>query len=169
MPGRSSALLALLLALLLVAPAAPALAAKYTVGPAGSGKQFPSLAALFADPEVDLEPGDLVEVDGNATYAGTGQVGIKMRGDEGGAPGNPVRVRGLALNGKRPLLTMSSGDHVIKFERSNHVLFEGFEITGGGGGKKSCVQSEADGLVLRDLVIHDCPAHGRYRYGHPTD
>jgi len=148
------------LALLLSAPAAPAIAAKYTVGPAGSGKQYPSLSALFSAANVDLKPGDIVEVDGNATYTSSGDVGIKMRSDDGGAPGNPVRIVGLAINGKRPMLTMGSGDHVIKFEQSNHVVFEGFEITGGGGGKKSCVFSEAHDLVLRDLIIRDCPAHG---------
>lgn len=150
----------LTLAILFSAPAAPTFAAKYTVGPPGSGKQYPSLPALFSAPGVDLKQGDLVEVDGDATYSGSGAVGIKMGQDDGGAPGNPVRIVGVAINGKRPLLTMSSGDHVIKFERSNHVVFQGFEITGGGGGKKSCVFSEAHDLVLRDLVIHDCPAHG---------
>lgn len=148
------------LAFLLGTPVAPALAATYTVGPPGSGKQYTSLSALFSAANVDLKPGDVVQVDGNATYTSAGDVGIKMRSDDGGTPGNPVRIVGLAINGKRPLLTMSSGDHVIKFERSNHVVFQGFEIAAGGGGRKSCVFSEAHDLVLRDLLIRDCPAHG---------
>lgn len=55
-------------------------AATYTVG---AGGDYPHLNALFAGE--DLEPGDVVEVQGGATYAGD----IVMPASDGGAPGNP--------------------------------------------------------------------------------
>ena len=60
-------------------------AATYTVGP--SGRQYTQLSSLFGS--VNLEPGDIVLVDGNATYAG----GIVVGTDDDGAPGNPVTIR----------------------------------------------------------------------------
>lgn len=150
-PARAWALLACTLPL-------PSLAATtYTVGP-GGGRHYATLATLFA--QVNLQPGDVVLVDGNATYTASGSVGFRMDEDDGGAPGNPVRIIGVAIAGKRPHLTMSQGDHVLKIERAHHVLIQGFEISSGTGGNKSCVFSEADDVVLRDLLIHDCKAHG---------
>ena len=63
----------------------PLLAATYTVGP--SGRDYTQLSALVDD--VDLEPGDVVLVDGDATYGGD----IIVRSSDRGAPGNPVTFR----------------------------------------------------------------------------
>ncbi|WP_051176437.1 right-handed parallel beta-helix repeat-containing protein [Luteimonas mephitis] len=126
--------------------AAPA--ATYTVGP--SGRQYTQLSQLFNSR--DLAPGDIVLVDGNATYSGD----IVMRADDSGSPGRPVVVRWNRASGSsRPVL--QGGTHTIKFERANHVVFEGFEVR---GGSRTCVFSEADDITVRDSVIHDCPSHG---------
>ncbi len=123
-------------------------AATYTVGP--SGRQYTQLSQLFNSR--DLAPGDIVSVDGNATYNGDIVVGQ----DDGGAPGNPVIIRWNRASGStRPVL--QGGTHTIKFERANHVVFEGFEVR---GGSRTCVFSEADDITVRDSVIHDCPSHG---------
>ena len=130
----------------------PALAdaATYTVGP--SGRQFSQLTALFNSPSINLQPGDTVLVDGNATYAG----GIVVKEDDGGAAGNPVVIRWRRDPGtSRPKI--EGGVHTIKFQESDHVVFEGFEVT---GGSSSCVFNAADDVTVRDSVIHDCPAHG---------
>lgn len=133
--------------LLLLAPLS-AMAATYTVGP--SGRQYTQLTTLVNS--VNLAPGDVVLVDGNATYNG----GITVGDDDSGTATSPVTIRWTRGAGQtRPILR--GGTNTIKFEQSNHVVFEGFEVT---GGSNTCVFSESHGLVVRDNVIHDCPSHG---------
>lgn len=125
-----------------------AIAATYTVGP--SGRQYTQLSALVDS--VDLEPGDIVLVDGGATYSGN----IVVRSGDRGAPGNPVTFRwNRSVGATRPVL--SGGSHTIKFQQSNHVVFEGFDVR---GGTASCVFSEAHDVTVRDSIIRDCPSHG---------
>ncbi len=128
--------------------AVPAWAATYTVGP--SGRQYTQLSTVFTNN--DLQPGDVVEVDGGATYNG----GVVVNTDDGGSAANPVIIRWRAgSGGSRPKL--SGGIHTIKFQQSNHVVFEGFELT---GGTNTCLFNEANDVTVRDVVIHDCPGHG---------
>lgn len=123
-------------------------AATYTVGP--SGRQYVQLSTLVSN--VDLEPGDVVLVDGGATYSGNIVVGSNDRG----APGNPVTFRwNRAVGATRPVL--SGGSHTIKFQQSNHVVFEGFDVR---GGSSSCIFSEAHDVTVRDTIVRDCPSHG---------
>jgi len=136
---RSAALL-----ILLSAPSVQA--ATYQVGPT---RTHTTLNALFA--AVDLNGGDVVEVDGGLTYAG----GVIVPQADGGSPGNPVVIRGLRVNGQRPVL--ANGTNTIEFRRSDHVVFEGFEVT---GGSSRCVFVVAHEITLRDLLIRDCPGHG---------
>ena len=73
-----------------------------------------------------------------------------------GAAANPVVIRwNRAAGTTRPLL--QGGQHTIKFEQSNNVVFEGFEVT---GGSSTCIFSEADNVTVRDSLIRDCPSHG---------
>lgn len=138
---------ALLAGACLAAPAF-ALAATYTVGP--SGRQYSQLSTLVSS--VNLEPGDVVLVDGGATYSGNIVVGSNDRG----APGNPVTFRwNRAVGATRPVL--SGGSHTIKFQQSNHVVFEGFDVR---GGSSSCIFSEAHDVTVRDTIVRDCPSHG---------
>lgn len=125
-----------------------AFAATYTVGP--SGRQYTQLSALVDN--VDLEPGDVVLVDGGTTYNGN----IVVRSADRGAPGNPVTFRWNRSTGStRPVL--SGGSHTIKFQQSNHVVFEGFDVR---GGTSSCIFSEAHDVTVRDTIVRDCPSHG---------
>lgn len=124
-------------------------AATYTVGPPGSGAQYAQLDDVFE--QRDLAPGDVVSVRGGASYSG----GIVVDEDDGGAPGNPVVIRWDRAGGSRPRL--QGGAHTIKFEQSNHVVFDGFEVS---GGSSTCVFYEADDVTVRDAVVHACPAHG---------
>ncbi|NOT87524.1 MAG: right-handed parallel beta-helix repeat-containing protein [Lysobacter sp.] len=119
----------------------------FTVGPVG--RDYTQLYALFD--ANNLAPGDIVEVDGSALYGS-----VVVGDDDGGAPGNPVIIRWRRVAGAtRPAL--QGGLHTIKFQRSNHVVFEGFEVRGGGN---TCVFSEAHDVTVRDAVIHACPGHG---------
>jgi hypothetical protein len=119
----------------------PALATTYQVGPNRTLKTLGAVAS-------QLNPGDLVEVDGNATYTG----GIVL--GRPGAAGNPITVRGVRVNGKRPVL--SGGTNTIEIQGDHYVL-EGFEVT---AGTFRCVYHHSHDVTMRDLVVHDCAAHG---------
>lgn len=132
---------------LLAAVPLSAAAATYNVGP---GRQYTQLTTFFNS--VNLAPGDIVEVDGNASYAGN----IVVGDDDSGTQASPVTIRWRRVAGAtRPLL--SGGTHTIKFQQSNHIVFEGFEVT---GGSSSCIFSEAHNATVRDVYVHDCPSHG---------
>ena len=113
----------------------------YQVGP---GKAYANLQAVASS----LKPGDVVEVYGNTTYAG----GVRLSAQ--GSASNKIKIKGMRVNGKRPLL--SGGANTVEFA-GNHYVFEGFEIT---GGTSRCVFHHAHDITIRDSVIHDCPSHG---------
>ena len=134
------------IALLLLLSTAPVLAATYQVGPS---RPYPTLDALLDG--VDLAGGDLVEVDGGTTYPG----GVVIDEDDGGSAGNPVVFRGIRIAGQRPHI--AGGTNTVEFRQSDHVVFEGFEVT---GGSSRCILQGAHDVTVRDSVIHHCPAHG---------
>ncbi|AUX39367.1 hypothetical protein SOCE26_007560 [Sorangium cellulosum] len=121
--------------------ASPAMGATYEVGP---GKPYESLAAVAPR----LAAGDVVEVDGDTTYPG--DLTFKKSGTESAK----ITIRGVRVNGRRPLL--SGGTNTVVFG-GNHYILEGFEIT---GGARRCVFNRAHDITIRDVVVHDCPGHG---------
>ena len=125
-----------------VALASFAHAEVYQVGPGRTYTQLEDL--LQGEP---IQEGDVVEVDGDAMYQ-------PVLWDAGGEPGNPVTIRGLRVNGRRPVL--SGGTNTIELQ-ADHLVFEGFEVT---AGSFRCVFHHAHDVTIRDVYIHDCPAHG---------
>ena len=121
--------------------ATPAAATTYQVGP---GKPHPNLQSVAPL----LGPGDLVLVDGGATYPG----GVVL--DRAGTAAAPIVVRGVPVGGARP--RVSGGTNTIEV-RANHYVLEGLEIT---NGSFRCLYHHAHNVVARDLVIHGCAAHG---------
>jgi hypothetical protein len=121
--------------------AGPAGAATYAVGP---GRRFVDLQAVAPL----LRPGDRVEVDGGATYPG----GVVFR--ESGTRGAPITVVGRRAGERRPIL--AGGTTTLEI-RGDHFVLEGFEIT---GGASRCLFHHADDVLVRDVVIRDCPRHG---------
>ncbi|WP_437956195.1 hypothetical protein WME76_32725 [Sorangium sp. So ce119] len=113
----------------------------YRVGPTRTYKTLADVASRLA-------PGDVVEVDGNATYPG--DIWLK----KGGTANAKVTIRGVRANGKRPLL--KGGANTIQLN-ANHIVMEGFEVT---GGTSRCIFTHGHDLTIRDTVVHDCPAHG---------
>lgn len=120
----------------------------YRIGPSRADK-------AFADVVGKLNPGDTLYVDGNATYAAVAFT-------RPGTKAAPIVVQGLAADGKRPLI--SGGTNTVHFRSdepyahgADHYVFAGFEIT---GGSSRCLYHQSDDLTVRDVVIHDCPAHG---------
>jgi hypothetical protein len=116
-------------------------ATTYEVGP---GKAYADLFPL----QTILGPGDVVLVEGDAVYPG----GLDFEGS--GTASNPVLIKGVRKNGKRP--TISGGQKTVNLY-ANHVVFEGFEVT---GGSASCIVHQGDDITIRDTHVHDCPAHG---------
>lgn len=135
--GAASAILAFLWA-------SPAVAETYQVGP---GKPYTELTQI-AEAEL-LAPGDVVEVEGDHVYAG----GIHFKNS--GTPEAPITVRGVRVNGKRPLL--DGGAEYTVVLNGSHFVFEGFEIT---GPSDFCVVHKADQVTMRDSVVRDCPGNG---------
>ncbi|WP_437590665.1 right-handed parallel beta-helix repeat-containing protein [Sorangium sp. So ce1000] len=121
--------------------ASPASAATYEVG---RGKPYGSLAEVAPR----LAAGDVVQVEGDATYPG--DLFFKKSGTEA----QKITIRGVRVNGRRPVL--SGGTNTVVFA-GNHYNFEGFEIT---GGSSRCVFNRAHDITIRDSVVHHCAGHG---------
>jgi MYXO-CTERM domain-containing protein len=138
---RTRGATALCLASGLTLSAAPALAATYQVGP---GKQYANLGAVAGL----LAPGDVVEVEGDATYPGD------VVFDTPGTAAKKITIKGIRKNGKRPVI--SGGTNTIE-AAGDHYVFEGLDLT---GGSSRCFYHHAHDIVLRDAVVHDCPGHG---------
>lgn len=132
-------------AALLLAAALPLQARVFTVGP---GREYAQLRDVFTGN--DLAPGDVVSVDGGATYQS-----VVVGSNDAGSAAAPVVIRWSGTGAARPKL--QGGTHTIKFERANHVVFEGFEVT---GGTSTCIFNEAHDVTVRDVVVHGCPSHG---------
>jgi hypothetical protein len=115
-------------------------AATYQVGP---GKTYANLAAVAPV----LAAGDVVEVTGDTTYS-------SVRFEKAGSQDKKITIRGIRVNGKRPVL--SGGANTVEFA-GNHYVMEGFDIT---GGSSRCVFHHAHDITLRDSVVHNCPGHG---------
>ena len=144
---RSSTVLAILpIAMLLSSTQAHA--ATYRVGPGRTYTNLQAVAGL-------LNPGDVVEVDGDVTYPGD------VTFTRPGSAASPIVIRGVRVNGKRPVL--SGGANTVFFRTddigsgADHYVLEGFEVT---GGSSRCVYHQSNDLTLRDVAVHDCPAHG---------
>ena len=111
----------------------------------GPGKPYASLQAVANL----LDPGDVVEVDGDFTYTG----GVILT--RSGTPAQKITIRGVRINGNRPRLV--GGTNTIEFRLADHYVFEQFDVS---GGSFRCIYHHADDLTVRDVVVHDCPAHG---------
>lgn len=128
-------------ALFVLALSSPAWSATYQVGPSREHRQLAEVAKK-------LEPGDVIELDGDASYEG-GVVFARP-----GKPQAKITVRGVRVNGKRPLLR--GGKNTLE-ARGDHYVFEGLELT---EGSFRCFYHHAHDVTLRDSVVHDCPKHG---------
>lgn len=142
---------ALILGVLATTAASFAAATTYQVGPGRPHANLQAVAGL-------LNPGDLVEVDGNVSYPG-GVVFTRP-----GTPAQKITIRGIRVNGIRPII--SGGTNTVTFATpdvddpqaaGSHYVFENFELT---GGNFRCLYHQADNLTVRDVTVHDCPAHG---------
>lgn len=129
------------IALILATIAPSAWAATYEVGPNKTYKNLSEVAS-------QLKPGDVVEIQGNATYPGN----IRLR--QSGTADKKITIRGIRVSGKRPVL--SGGTNTLEIQ-GNHYIVEGLDIT---NGSSRCYYHHGHDITMRDTVIHDCPSHG---------
>jgi len=128
----------LLVTLLLGSAAAHA--TTYPVGPTRTLTQIGQAISNAA-------PGDVIEVDGNATYS-------SVRWTRSGTAVQPIWIVGLPVAGVRPRI--QGGTNTVEIE-ADYVGMEGFDIS---GGSSRCFFQHGDRNTLRDSVVHDCPAQG---------
>ncbi len=110
----------------------------------GPGKKYRELTEVAEQ----LKPGDVVEVQGNARYKA-----VKFW--NAGTPDKKIVIRGIRVDGKRPVV--EGGDWTVSFNGSHHMVFEGFEVT---GGEQVCLRHMANDITVRDTVVHHCKRHG---------
>lgn len=142
----------LALALVIGLSASSAAAATYEVGP---GKPY----ATIQDTLGLLAPGDVVEVQGNQTYPGD----LWFRPEQSGTANAPVTVRGIPVDGKRPVIQGVGTEQwhdMIVFFNASYFVFEGFEIVGDTNPDHFGLVHKADHVTLRDMVVHGVTGQG---------
>ncbi|HYF64714.1 MAG TPA: hypothetical protein VD886_17950 [Herpetosiphonaceae bacterium] len=141
-----AALIALVGVLIAGVPARTAAAATYEVGPGRAYARLSQVAGL-------LNPGDVVLVYGNGATPYDDAVIFTRPG----TAASKITIRGVRVNGRRPILTTASAVGV-EF-RASHYVFEGFEATGTADNHR-VLYHHADDILVRDTLIRDCPRHG---------
>ena len=97
---------------------------------------------------MDARAGDVIEIMAGPIYNG----GLVFT--HNGTKERPIVVRGVKADGKRPVI--SGAENTIEAQ-GDHTIFESLELT---GGRRRCFFHHAHAIVLRDMLIHDCPNHG---------
>src|SRR4051812_24728121 len=92
--GRMRFLLSVGVLLVLSTVTTLAAAETIQVGPTRAKKKL-------QDIQTTVKPGDVVELDGDATYPG----GVFFKEDQGGTAEKKITIKGIKVNGKRPLIT----------------------------------------------------------------
>ena len=120
----------------------------------GQGLQYATIEEALSN----TMPGDVVEVQGGQTYKGT----INLREGYGGTADKPVTVRGIPVNGMRPVLSgVGTGyNNMVLLLNANHFVMESFEVIGDASDSSYCIVHKADDVTLRDFVIHNCLHQG---------
>lgn len=128
----------------------PVWSVTYLVGPT---RTYTTVDALLN--QVDLEPGDVVEIDGGTIYPG----GLIVEFEHSGLAGNPVTFLGISNGGNRPHF-FGGANNTIE-NRANHVVFENIEISGDEvADTRRCFFHHSHEVVLRGVYVHDCPQQG---------
>ena len=96
-----------------------------------------------------LNPGDVVEVDSNATYAA-----VRLTRD--GSARQPIVIRGTAGGAARPVIDAGGGPDALRMDAS-HYRVEDLVIA---NATVRCVFLHGTGLTLRRVVVHTCREQG---------
>ena len=101
----------------IVTPADEGIRDVYHIGPNRNYKKIQDI--LYK-----LKAGDMVFVDGDATYPG----GIFFNTASGTAD-KPITLKGITINGKKPKIKSLNAQHILFFNRSHYIL-DNFEVEG---------------------------------------
>lgn len=119
-----------------------------------------------------LNPGDVLDV-----YPAP-QPHAAVRFTRAGTAAQPITVRGIAVNGQRPLVqggsASATGFAAVYFAGSHHLVVEGLDISNGIDRRRpdgsldtgryatpaQCIKHEAHAVTLRDVRVFACPNHG---------
>ena len=125
------------------------IAATYLVGPGKTYAKLQDVADL-------LNPGDIVNVDGNATYPANVYI------EQSGTVDKWITINGMQPpDGTRPVIT-GTGSYGINIS-ADYIVLQGFEVNGGPKG----IGVFGDHITVRNCVIHGCN-HGLIGYGTGT-
>ena len=116
--------------------------ATYQVGPTRGFTQLSQVAGL-------LNPGDVVEVDGNATYN-------RVTLSRSGSQATPITLRGMAQGANRPIVTGGGTLDALRID-ADHYVVEDMVLT---NGTTRCVFLHGNNLTLRRVQVHTCRDHG---------
>src|SRR5687767_8851425 len=114
----------------------------YRVGPGRTYTQVSQVAGL-------LNPGDVVEIDGNATYNG-------VLWTRSGTSAQPITIRGTLGGAQRPVINAGGAADAFRMD-VNHYLVEDVVIS---NAINRCVYLRGTNLTLRRVVVHTCRDHG---------
>ncbi|TJY40634.1 hypothetical protein E5161_15865 [Cohnella pontilimi] len=143
----------------------------FSVGPTHKFKKVQDVVAL-------LQPGDVVEVDGDTVYPAP----IFMDVNNSGTKAQPITIKGVSANGNRPILKTLNAANMMEID-ANHIVIDNFEVAGNlaevlarfpgvhygnimsqPGAVRTDISNQtvyraifhkADNLVVRNSVIHD--------------
>ncbi|APV50532.1 hypothetical protein BWI17_13025 [Betaproteobacteria bacterium GR16-43] len=135
--------LRLAIGLFTAALAASAGATTYQVGPTRAFTQITQVTGM-------LNPGDVVEVDGNATYN-------TVFLTRSGSVAQPITIRGMAAGAQRPVIHSNlANDDGLRMDVDNYVV-EDMVVA---GARVKCVYLHGNNLTLRRVQVHTCTKHG---------
>ena len=124
--------------------------------PGRPGRTYAQLQPLFD--AVDLQPGDIVEVDGNATYDAAHPA--SLREADGGAARQPGDLRGLRINGQRPILRGGTNTIEFRLVRPRRVRKLRSQRHRQRQHRPSAASTTTPRCHHPRRLIHDCPRHG---------
>ena len=106
-----------------------------------------------------LKAGDVVEVDGDASYPGN------VTFEKNGTAVSNIVISGLRVNGRRPVLSgtnLPSGTKTVVSLLGSNYVFQGFEIHGALNANisKAGLYHNADQTIIRDTLVRDCYHNG---------
>jgi len=118
----------------------------FYVGPTHKFKKLQDVANL-------LEPGDLVLVDGDVEYPDN----VYLFKD--GTPENPITIRGVTVNGRKPIIKNATGYRGIVVEGDYNII-DNFEVAANPKVTNGGIFHVAHGTVIRNCYVHDTYGDG---------
>jgi len=128
--------------LLLSTLAAPAAATTYQVGPGRAFTQLSQVANI-------VNPGDVVEVDGGATYN-------FVLWTRSGSAAQPITIRGMSQGAQRPVIHAGGNADAFRMD-VNHYVVEDLVVS---NASTRCIYLRGHNITLRRVVVHTCTTHG---------